>query len=131
MMGVWQDESGLIVSWIVRLALFFAALAVVLFDAGSIAVNFFTLDAIADDIATQISADTVTGESFFNPQPLEDQARELARKNGARLVRFEVTQDGDISLSLRRRASTLIVSRISGIEDWARATADASIRNTE
>lgn len=130
-MGVWRDESGLIVSWIVRLALFFAALAVVLFDAGSIAVNFFTLDAIADDIATQISADTVTGESFFNPQPLEDQARELARKNGARLVHFEVTQDGDISLSLRRRASTLIVSRISGIEDWARATADASIRNTE
>jgi len=130
-MGVWRDESGLIVSWIVRLALFFAALAVVLFDAGSIAVNFFTLDAIADDIATQISANTVTEESFFNPQPLENEARELAQDNGARLAHFEVTRDGDISISLRRRASTLVVGKISAIEDWARATVDAEIRNTE
>jgi hypothetical protein len=130
-MGVWRDESGLIVSWIVRLGLFFAALAVVLFDAGSIAVNFFTLDAIADDIATQISANTVTEDSFFNPQPLENEARELAQDNGARLIHFEVSRDGDISISLRRRASTLVVGRITAIEDWARATVDAEIRNTE
>lgn len=130
-MDGWRDESGLIVSWVVRLVLGFVLMGVVLYDAGSIAVNFFTLDATADEIATDISADTVVEQSFFNQTELETKARALTKEAGARLVHFEVLRDGSVELTIRRKAGTLIVSHVGAIENWARATAEATIANTD
>lgn len=130
-MNMHSDERGLIVSWLVRLVLVFAVMGVLLYDAGSILVNYFTLGSTADDIAIEVSTDTIAGESHFNQKVFEDQARRLAKDSGARLLQFDITDEGTVKLKLRRKASTLVVGRISAISGWARATAEASVSPTQ
>ncbi|MFP5297690.1 MAG: hypothetical protein ACLGHL_01725 [Actinomycetota bacterium] len=125
-----DDEAGIIVAWLVKIVIGFALFGVVAFDAGSIVYNFFTLDQAAKDIANDLSVDTITPSNGLRLDQLEDQARALAKEVGARLTKLEVSPEGDVSVQLKRKATTLLVSRIGPIEDWARATADATIRNT-
>jgi hypothetical protein len=122
-----RDESGLIVAWFVRLLLGFVIFGVIAYDAGAILVNFFTLNSRAEEIALEVAADSLGRDSFFDQAPLQRTARDLARESDARLVSFEVKRDGTIELRIRRAADTLIVERVSAIEDWGRATADASV----
>jgi hypothetical protein len=117
------DERGLITNWLFRLVVGFAVIAVVIFDAGSIMVNFFTLDSTADEIAQKLSLD-VTDASRFRPRELELQAEELVHEAGARLLAFSVDDQGVVRVKLRRRADTLVVGRIDLIKDWGRATAE-------
>lgn len=125
-----DNEAGIIVGWLVKLVIGFALFAVVAYDAGSITYNFFTLDQAAKDIANDLSADTVSTATTVTAAMLEDRAKALARQVGARLTKLEVSTEGDVSVQLKRRASTLVVSRVGAIEDWGRATADATIRNS-
>lgn len=119
----------MIVGWLGRLVLVFAVLAIVAYDAGSIIVNHVTLDSTSNDIAVAISVDAVPRRPAATTQAFEPAARDLAEEAGARLADFEVTPDGDVTVRLRRKASTLIVGRISAIADWARADAETTIRN--
>ena len=115
------DERGLIVNWLLKLLIGFFVVAVVIYDGGSIVVNFFTLDSQADEIAVQLTTEATPGTLVQSD--LEVRARELATQSGARLVELRV--EGDIVfVTLRRRADTLVVGRISAIADWARATAE-------
>jgi xanthine dehydrogenase iron-sulfur cluster and FAD-binding subunit A len=104
----------------------FALVAVVLFDAGAVAVNFFTLDSKADEIAVSL-ATAVTNDELApnNPLALEDAAKSLAKEADARLVSASMDTGGVISVRLRRTADTLIVERVSALERWTTATADA------
>lgn len=122
-----SDERGLIVSWLVRLLLVFVVMGILLYDAGSMLVNYFTLGSTANDIAIEVSTDIVVGESHFNQKAFEDQARALAKESDARLIHFDIQADGTVKLKLRRKASTLVVGRISALAGWARATAEASV----
>ena len=116
-----RDERGLIMDWFVKLLIGFVVLGVVIYDAGSIFVNIFTLDSRADEIAIELT--TGVSPSDLSLTTLEPRARELARESEARLI--SVTIEGSIvRVQLRRRASTLVVGRIGLIEDWTRATAD-------
>lgn len=124
------DERGIIVSWLVKLLLGFAVFAVVAYDAGSIMVNFFTLDQAAKDIADEIQVDGIADARFNRMNALEERGKELAGQVGARLTALEVSEKGDVHVQLKRRASTLLVGRISAIKEWARATADATVRDT-
>lgn len=118
------DERGFIVGWLAKLVIGFVLVAIVLFDGGSIFVNFFTLDGTADEIANTVSVSAVTDRNISD-RVLEEEAKELADEAGARLVSFERDrQESLIRLTLRRRAKTLVVGRIGYIEDWARATAE-------
>lgn len=118
-----DDERGLIVSWLVKLLIAFAVVAVVVFDAGSIAINFFTLDSAADDIAIAVSTEISSRD--YSIQELRLQAKQLAKEEGARLAAFDIDREGTVHVRLRRRAGTLLVGRIGPIKDWARATANA------
>ena len=114
-----RDERGGVVKWVIGLAL----VGVLLFDAGSIIVNFFSLDATADDIAIEVS--TSAAQNFnITPAALEKEAEQIAKDKEARLVDFEYGTDKVIRLTVRRRARTIVVGRIGPIKDWARATAD-------
>ena len=113
----WSDERGGIVKWLIGLAIF----GVIAFDAGSIIYNIFSLDAAADDIAVEVTTGA-TFDSVNNPGILKAKAKELATDKDAKLIEFSIGTDGIVRLTLRRRAHTLVVSRISAIEDWARAT---------
>lgn len=121
-----RDERGIIVSWLVKLVIGLAVVGVILFDAGSIAVNAFTLSSTANDIANAL-ATTVqqSGSTSVNKAELEGQAQELAKDAGAKLVSVTIdTNERIVKVELRRKADTLIVSRVGAIEDWGRATAE-------
>lgn len=113
----------MITGWLVKLLVGLALAGIVVFDGGSILVNYFTLDSTANDIANAISTD-IGGGSAVNERALEDKAETLANEADARLVDFSVDEDHVVYLKLRRRADTLVVGKIGWIEDWARATAE-------
>lgn len=115
------DERGIIIGWLGKLAIGFVLVAIVIFDGGSILVNFFTLDSTADEIAVQLTTDV--GSGTLSLTTLEPQARILAQDAGARLVSVTI-ENNIVHITLRRRAKTLVVGRIGPIKDWARATAD-------
>lgn len=115
------NERGFIVNWIARLVIWFFIVAVVLFDGGSILINFFTLDSTANEIAVQISTDA-TGQTL-RPDALQAEAQALATGAGATLVAARV-ENNIVYITLEREADTLVIGRIGWIEDWARATAD-------
>lgn len=115
------DERGLIVGWFAKLAIGFVVLAVAIYDGGSILVNFFTLDSRADEIAIELTTGVTPGSLTL--ASVEPRAREAARASGARLI--SVTIEGNtVLLTIRRRASTLVVGRIGPLESWTRATAE-------
>lgn len=118
---IMTGERGFIVGWFGKLLIGFVVLAVVVFDGGSILVNFFTLDSTADEIAVELTTNVASGT--LSATDLEPRARALAKEAGARLVSLSV-EGTIVHVTLRRRAKTLVVGRIGLIEDWARATAD-------
>jgi hypothetical protein len=108
-----------------------AVLGVLLFDAGSIAANFFGVDSVADDIAVKVST-LIGSDDLGTTREIETKARQLARDAGVRLVTVRV-QDGPqndvVVVRIRRKATTIVVSRIGAIEDWAVATAKGRATN--
>ena len=108
-----------------KMILGFLLVAVVLYDGGSIAINFFTLDSTADEIAVALSTEIPPGTTTPNPQALEQSAKQRASASGAKLlsVSYDATTKV-IQLRIRRRASTLVIGRIGPIEHWAKATAE-------
>ncbi len=128
-----SDERGLVVAWLVRVVLGLAILGVVLFDAGSIVVNFFSLDGTADEVAVAVATDLATGVDAVpnlecnrrSRDPLCRKAYLTAREKGVRITSARFDQDGVFHVELKRTADTLIVERIGPIEDWGTATASA------
>ena len=121
-----RDENGVIASWFARIAITTAAVGVVLFDAGAIAVNFFGLDATADDVAVSVSNAAKNAPGEPTAPLLEEEAKRLAKEADARLIEFEYDAvRKQISLTIRREANTVIVSRLGAIEDWGKATAES------
>src|SRR5687768_10318967 len=92
------DERGFIVSWLVKLAIGFALTALVLYEAGAIGVNFFTLDSTADDIAVKLSVGMSPGQTPRQAD-LEAEAGALAQEAGARL-RSVTFEDGSVVVEI-------------------------------
>lgn len=127
----YRDERGVIVNWLVRIAITTAVVGVILFDAGAIAVNFFGLDSTADDIAVSVSNLVKNNSPDLSAVQMEVEARKLAKEADARLTSFEYDEvNHQITLTIKRKANTLIVSRVGAIEDWGKATAE-SVASTQ
>lgn len=129
-----RDERGLVVAWLVRIVVWLALLGVVLFDAGAIVVNFFSVDSAADEVALAVAADVVgSGRDPIpnlqcrrtSPDPTCREVHAIARENDVRVVSASFDADGAFHVEVRRTATTLLVGRIGPIEDWATATASA------
>ena len=132
-----RDERGVVVSWLVKVLVGLAIGGVILFDVGSIAVNFFTLDSAANEIANSLGTEISTGtysESDVNSlescrrapvsTPLCQMLTKKARENDAKILKVNLDLKGELEIRLRRTASTLIVKRIGPIEDWGTATVE-------
>ena len=120
-----SDERGVLVSWLVRLVIGLAIAGVILFEAGAIAVNTFTLSSTASDIAVALS--TSAAQSGGNPSDsqLEIEARDLAKEAGAKVVSIELDRNARVvHVTLRRRADTLLIQHFDAISGWGRATAE-------
>lgn len=133
-----RDQRGIVADWLVKLAIGFAIVGVVGFDAGSILVNYFTLDSGADDVAIAVSL-TVGSSGARNYTSDEIHRLALAQVNsedggveGARVLRqgTGIDPSGVVHIRLRRVAETVIVKRIGAISEWARATSDGQAGTT-
>ena len=120
-----RDEHGIVVSWILQILLVVALVGGVLFEAGSIAWNYFGVESAADEIALELS-DTIEQSRVTTPQLVQQEARRLARERGARLVGQVVFTEDSIELKIRREANTLVIGRIDATADWAVASATGS-----
>ncbi len=134
-----RDERGIIGDFFLKVILGLGIFAVVAYDAGSILVNYFTLDSGADDVAVVVS--TSVGTSGNAAQYTDEEILQLAKAQvnsedggvkDARVLREGTMIDdaGIVHIRLRRVADTLIVSRIGPIARWARATADGQAGTT-
>ncbi|MGH2807941.1 MAG: hypothetical protein ACRDKT_11785 [Actinomycetota bacterium] len=128
-MNLHRDESGVIVSWFVKVAIFLAVIGVVIFDVGSIVVNAFTLDSTADEIAIAVSLTVDQGPitSYTDQEVLELAREELASKEveKVRVLRKGTTVDrttGVVHIRLRRRANTLVTKYIGFLKPYTVAT---------
>lgn len=125
-MSAIRNERGVIGDWIIKVALVLAAVGVIVFDIGAIAVNAFGLNSTATDIANEIAP--APGE-VLTQQSVEREAAELAANAGARVVKVTFDRPNNrVSIRIRRQADTLVVGRIGPLEDWTRATAEARFR---
>jgi alpha/beta superfamily hydrolase len=122
------DESGIIVSWLVRVAVLLAVIGVVGFDLGSIVVNNVTLSSTAEEIAIAVSIDVSesTG-SLFPDTRIYDMAVAEKEAEGIENVRVlrkgtEIDEEGNVHIRLRRRAETLVADLIGPLEKYTVAT---------
>ncbi len=119
------NERGLITGFIIRMILGLIVMGILLFDAGAIVVNVFSVDSVASEIAAELSVAIGTDKiDGANPKAVRQEARRLAKQNDAKLVSVEATASGAVQLKVRKEAPTLIVSRVAAIEDWGIASAD-------
>ncbi|MDP9067685.1 MAG: hypothetical protein M3N53_04950 [Actinomycetota bacterium] len=134
-----RDQRGIIGDWIVKVVLGMAIFAVIAYDAGSILVNYFTLDSGADDVAIAVSL--IVGTTGNAGQYTDEEIYQLAKAEvnsedggveGARVLRegTNIDDTGVVHIRLRRTADSLIVSRIGPIAKWARATSDGQAGTT-
>ena len=121
------DERGVVMDWFLKLAVVGGMVAVVLFDFGAISVNTVGLESTVDEIAHNISV-SVADDSLntVDEAALVEAARPTAKLAGARVVKVDVDPEGRVHVRLRRRADTLLVSRIGPLRHWATATADGT-----
>ena len=112
-----HNDRGIVASWLAKIVVGIAIFGVIAFDAGSILVNFFTLDTAADDLAIALSLDIPRSEAAqFTDEEVLDLARELVADpdngiEGAKVLRNGTHLDDEdvIHVRLRRSADTLIV----------------------
>lgn len=134
-----RDQRGIVADWLVKLVIGFVVFGVIIFDSGSILVNYFTLDSSAEEVAQDISLTVLNsgGPANFTDEEIFELAKTHVQHEedgveGARVLRMGTTIDeiGVVHVRLRRTADTLIVKRIGAIEKWARATADGQAGTT-
>jgi hypothetical protein len=121
-MGPLVDERGMVASWLFRVVIVFALFGIIVFDAGAMAVNYFSLDSSANEIVYALRSDDTVAS---NPTRLQEQARALASEEGARLVRAGVDTQGVLHVRIRRAAKTLVAQRIDALDKFTTPSASA------
>ena len=115
-----RDERGVIIDWLGKVLLVLAILGTIAYEAGAIAVNYFSLDSKANEIALEIATDIQGGVlTEHNEQAIEAATRALAKNADARLVAYAFDRERDtFHVTLKRSADTLIISRIDATKEW-------------
>ena len=132
-----RNERDIIVSWLVKVLIGLIIGGVILFDTGSIAVNFFTLDGAADEIANQVASDISQGKfsatevqslNICTRRPTNNQActeiQQKVKAKSAKLLKVTLDLQNNLKIRIRRTASTLVIKRIGPIKDWATSTSE-------
>jgi hypothetical protein len=110
-----RDERGIVTSFLVKLVLSFAVVALVLIDGTAIVLNRLQTDDVAQ-IAAKEAAKTY--EAAGNVQSVREVVvRTLEEKNPTAKMRSVVIRtDGSVAVTITRRADTLLAERIGFLE---------------
>ena len=127
-MRVFRNERGVVLNWIFRIVLVLGVIGVLIFDAGSMAVNYFTLDSTSDTVALAVARAVEAGEiQPSNQRFLKQLARKTLREDGvdARVLRAEVDEEHILHLRLRREATTIVAKYLPPVHRWTIATVES------
>jgi Flp pilus assembly protein TadG len=121
------DERGFVIASLLRLVFILLVLGLVVVEGGSILFTRLTLGDAVEYAATQGAAQL---QSSRSPQAAQAATAEALaeRETDATLTRFEVLPDGGVRVTATKQAATVLVHRISFLEDLARVEATASGR---
>ena len=127
-----EDESGIILSWFLRVGLFLALIGVVGFDVGSIIVNNFSLSSSAEDVAIAVSiAVDERGTTNLSDFTIFTMAKEVVADEANGVARAKVLPKGThiddagvVHVRLRRRADTLFTHLIAPLKERTVAIVD-------
>ena len=132
-----RDDRGIIVNWLIKVLIGLIIGGVILFDTGSVAVNFFTLDGSADEIANQVASDISQGKfsateiqslDLCTRRPTNNKActeiQQKVKEKSAKLLKVTLDLQNNLKIRIRRTASSLVLKHIGPIEDWATSTAE-------
>lgn len=116
------QRGAVLLGWLVRMAIGFAIIAVVLFDAGAIITARFQVDGVAIEAANQAGMNFDAHESRTKAQRVAD---EYAVKHGSDLLSFVVDQEREVVIvRLSKRAPTLLLHRIGPLRRFATQEAE-------
>lgn len=122
------DETGIIVSWLLKVGLLLAVIGVAGFDVGSIVVNNVTLSSTAEEVAIAVSIDVSQNRGGLIPDTrIYDMAVAELEADGTKKVRVvrqgtELDEEGNVHIRLRRRAQTLVTDLIGPLKKYTVAT---------
>ena len=108
------SDSGQVSSWLIKLILGVAIGGTIVLEFGAVGINRLQ----AGDIASTAASEAGITYSVSNSRDsAEERAEEEVERNGAELIGFNVSLERDeVSVSLRKRASTRLIHRITALE---------------
>jgi hypothetical protein len=126
-MAIKRNQDGVVVSWLMKLALFTAVAAFILLNAGAIVTNMFSLSDKADEIAISLST-TMAGHTLSTYQ-LQQEGEQMASKSGAKLVKIWVDDQNVLHVKLKRAANVALIDRVKALKKFivAKETGSSSI----
>lgn len=111
----------MITGWVVRLVVSLALLALVLFEAGSPLIARVQLDGIATESARQAKRELDrSGE-----RQARATAEQIAAEDGAEVTAFEITQEGDVALTITRTAPSVVLGKWDRTKSYYEVSVDA------
>ncbi len=126
-----EDRGDIVLGWLTRVTAVIASIAIVSFDAGSVAATSLMLSDQGSHAARHASA---AWHTTPNPQIAYVAAVEAATaQNRANLVdasSFTVNDDGTVHLQITREATTLVAHRIPALRSWLTVTRSEYGRST-
>jgi hypothetical protein len=115
-----DDDGGIVLGWLTRIAVFFGLAALVLFDAISIGTTAMNVDdqgSIAAFHASEVWQSTKNLQLAYNAA-----VESASDENAGNIIAtrdFKIDDDGTVHLTVSRTATTLVVYRIGPIKNWA------------
>jgi hypothetical protein len=115
-----------VLGWFFKIIVMLAVLAVVSFETGAIIVAKVTADRVAIDAASEAGQ---VYSSTGSQTKAEDAAKQIAAKDDAQVIHFEVVPGGAyVRVTVRKKASTFLVQHIGFLKRFA--TADSTHSGT-
>ena len=119
------DERGLVGRSIVILMLLIVVIGVFVIDGASILFTKLSLQNTADQVASDAAADynrnhSKDGATQVAVQSLDDHDAGAKFAGGTgKAIRFDFPNAGEVTITLKKRATTLVVQRVGFLEDLA------------
>ncbi len=117
MLGLQGDRGDVVVGWFTKIAIILALVGLVGFEATSIGVTHVSTQDLAKAAAREGSREW---QQSHDVQRAYDAAeiRALEDKGTIKPAEFIVAQDGSVTVTVEREASSMVLYRISATKKW-------------
>jgi hypothetical protein len=118
------DDRGIVINWLVKVAVAFIIVGLILFEIGAVVIVRTTAGETASKAATEAG---FRYRDTGDVNRAADVAREYVESQGAEFISYSVDPEGTTStVSVRKRAKTIFLQRIEPLKKYTVATATES-----